>query len=186
MEILVLGLVLWTFVHLIPAMAPKLKKILVLRIGANTFKLVFTILIVMSVSLIVYGWRNSETSILYVLPDFIYPISTTILLLSYLLFASAIVPNRFLSFIRHPQLMFVITWAVAHLLMNGDIRSITLFSGMGVWAILEIAFINKRDGMRVKKPTPTLSTTIKSLTLGLILFIAIVFGHQFLSGVALY
>ncbi|MCP3675516.1 MAG: NnrU protein [Gammaproteobacteria bacterium] len=186
MEILVLGLILWIFVHLVPAMTPKLKKILVLRMGANNFKLLFTILIVSSVSLIVYGWRNSETSILYILPDFVYPISTAILLLSYLLFASAIFPNRFLSFIRHPQLMFIIAWAVAHLLVNGDIRSITLFSGMGAWAIMEIAFINKRDGVRVKKAAPTLTITIKSFVLGLVLFFATVFGHQFLSGVALY
>jgi len=34
---------------------------------------------------------------------------------------------------RHPQLMAVKIWAVAHLLVNGDVASIVLFGSMLAW-----------------------------------------------------
>jgi uncharacterized membrane protein len=37
--------------------------------------------------------------------------------------------------LRHPQLLAVKTWAVAHLLVNGDLASIMLFGGLLAWAV---------------------------------------------------
>jgi len=56
---------------------------------------------------------------------------------------------------------------------------------MGVWAILEIIFINKRDGEWEKPAKPGIFTEIKSFAVSLILFVAILYGHSYLSGVAL-
>ncbi len=59
--------------------------------------------------------------------------------------------------VRHPQLTGVSIWAFAHLMMNGDSRSIVLFGTMFIWAILSIAaLINRRDGEWVKQPVPGL------------------------------
>jgi len=186
MDIILIGLFLWISVHLIPAVTPQFKNYLLNKLGENNYKLLFTISIAFSIFLIVYGWRHSTTSFLYVLPDMIYTISSILLLFSCVLFASTILPTRLLKFIRHPQLLFVLCWSVAHLLINGDSRSVLLFSGMAIWAILEIIFINKRDGDWIKmEKNPMLSTEIKSIILSLALFAAIIFGHEYLSGIAL-
>ncbi len=44
---------------------------------------------------------------------------------------------------RHPQLTGVILWAVAHLLVNGDLASFILFGGLLVWALVEIVLLNR-------------------------------------------
>jgi uncharacterized membrane protein len=44
---------------------------------------------------------------------------------------------------RHPQLIGFKTWAVAHLLVNGDWASVILFGGLLAWAVAEVIVINR-------------------------------------------
>jgi uncharacterized membrane protein len=44
---------------------------------------------------------------------------------------------------RHPQLTAVKTWAVAHLLVNGDLPSFILFGGLLAWAVVSVILINR-------------------------------------------
>ncbi len=185
MEMIFSGLVLWILVHLIPSVTPNIKAELVSKFGENTYKLLFSILIFTALFLMIYGWRHSVTTQIYQLPGTIYPLSIFLMLCSYIIYGSAILPTRLLNTIRHPQLLSVFIWSVAHLLSNGDSRSILLFSGMGVWAILEIIFINKREGEWEKPAKPGVLTEIKSLAVSLVLFVAILYGHGYLSGVRL-
>ena len=43
---------------------------------------------------------------------------------------------------RHPMLWGQVIWAVAHLLVNGDLASIVLFGCLGIWAFIEMSLIN--------------------------------------------
>jgi uncharacterized membrane protein len=45
---------------------------------------------------------------------------------------------------RHPQLIAVKTWAIAHLLVNGDVPSLILFGGLLAWAVVEVILINRQ------------------------------------------
>jgi hypothetical protein len=45
---------------------------------------------------------------------------------------------------RHPQLTGVKTWALAHLLVNGDLPSFILFGGLLAWAVVEVILINRQ------------------------------------------
>jgi len=185
MEMIFSGLVIWILVHLIPSATPTIKSYLVNKFGENTYKSLFSILIFSALFLMIYGWRHSETFQVFQLPDYVYPIATLLMLCSYIIYGSAVIPTRLLNYIRHPQLLSVLIWSLAHLLINGDCRSILLFSGMGIWAILEIIFINKRDVEWKKPDKPNILTEIKSIAISLVLFVAILYGHSYLSGVAL-
>jgi uncharacterized membrane protein len=46
---------------------------------------------------------------------------------------------------RHPQLTGVKTWALAHLLVNGDLPSFILFGGLLAWAVVEVILINRQN-----------------------------------------
>ncbi|WP_273508737.1 NnrU family protein, partial [Planktotalea frisia] len=46
---------------------------------------------------------------------------------------------------RHPQLVAVKIWAIAHLMVNGDLASIILFGGMLVWAVASVLLINRSE-----------------------------------------
>ena len=45
------------------------------------------------------------------------------------LFAAANMPTRIRALVRHPMLLGLLLWAFAHLLANGEVRSVVLFGG---------------------------------------------------------
>jgi len=185
MELIITGLLLWSIVHLIPAAVPSLREGLISRLGENTYKLLFTLTIIISITLMVYGWKHSITTDLYQPIAILKPLALVLVFFSFLLFASAILPTRLLRLIRHPQLMFVISWALAHLLLNGDSRSVIVFGSLGIWALLEMFFINKRDGGWTKTIPPSLAQELKSLLLSIFLFAVAMIAHYYVSGIAL-
>ena len=108
-----------------------------------------------------------------------------LVLLGFILFVASGQPTRIKQYLRHPQLTGLILWAAAHLLMNGDSRSLVLFGGLGLWAILEIVFINRRDGEWVKPEVPALAQDIKILVISVVVYVAVAFAHPWLAGVAI-
>jgi len=70
------------------------------------------------------------------------------------------------------------------LLSNGDSRSIALFGGFAVWAILEIVFINKRDGEWQKPDSVPLLKDVITAVVTAVVFAALVYFHASLFGVS--
>ncbi len=62
MKLLVAGLTIWSLVHFIPSLAKPLKQKWVSQMGENGYKMAFTALILISLALIIFGWRSSVPS----------------------------------------------------------------------------------------------------------------------------
>ena len=77
-----------------------------------------------------------------------------------------------------------IFWASAHLLSNGDSRSVALFGAFGVWALFEIVMINRREGPRQGTATASGKFDLIALVVGGVAFAVIGHFHQSLFGVA--
>ena len=184
MAMLIGGIILWAVLHLIPAAAVDFRASLIRRLGGGAYKGLFSLAIVLSLVIIVFGWRSTTAAHLYVLPPFVQPLSTLLLLVAFFLFVASNMTTRVKRIIRHPQLTSVIVWSLAHLLVNGDSRSLVLFGGMALWAMLQIMFTNKRDGAWEKIEAPALSKEIIYVTASLIVFIAVIYLHPYLAGVA--
>ena len=88
-------------------------------------------------------------------------------------------------YVRHPQLTSKIVWLIAHLLVNGDSRSIILFGSMGLWAALEIIAINRRSGEWEKAAPPARPREIKGLVISLVIFAVAAYAHPYIVGVSL-
>ncbi|MBW8185447.1 NnrU family protein [Shewanella sp. NR704-98] len=80
--------------------------------------------------MIVFGWRAAPIDFVYTLPQSIKPIAMILMLIASLLFAAAKQRANIKRVIRHPQLTSVLVWSIAHLILNGDSRSLILFGGM--------------------------------------------------------
>ncbi len=186
MELLIAGLSMWTLVHLIPSIAQPLKQNWIKLLGQRGYTISFSVLILTSLVLIVFGWRNTTPFNLYVLPEITYPIAIALIIIAFVLFGAAKHPTRIKRVVRHPQLMSVIVWSSGHLLINGDSRSVLLFGWLGCWAILEIIFINRREGEWVKQPSPSWNQEFKGLAISLVIFAVAVIAHPYISGVALF
>ena len=185
MGLLIAGLLIWSVVHLIPSLAAPLKQTLITQLGEKVYKLLFTVLIFTALALIIFGWRSTVPSYLYQLPEFTRHIAMLLVLLAFILMGASNYPTRIKQFIRHPQLTGVIVWAFAHLVLNGDSRSVLLFGGMGLWAILEIILINRREGEWVKQPVPGWAREIRGLAISLVVFVVVVMLHPYIAGVSI-
>ncbi len=182
MTLLITGLLLWFMVHSTPAMAPGIKRAWISRLGENGYAISFAILIVCSLVMIVSGWRSSAPVPVYAPPVSLKPVTGLLMLLSLMLFVASAHATRVRRMVRHPQMTGVILWSVAHLLQNGDTRSIVLFGWLGIWAILEIIFINRRDGKWVKAAPPSLAIEIRYIAISLIVFAIVIYIHAHISG----
>lgn len=185
MGLLISGLLIWSLVHFSPSVAQPLKQTLVSQLGEKAYKALFAVLILAGLALIIFGWRSSVPTFLYQLPGFVRHIAMLLVLFAFILFGASSYPTRIKSVIRHPQLTGVAVWAAAHLLVNGDSRSVLLFGWIGVWAILEIVFINRREGDWVKQPTPGWAREIRGLLISLVIFVVVLMAHPYFTGVAI-
>lgn len=185
MELLIAGLLIWSLVHLTPSLAAPLKQKLLTRLGEKTYKLLFAVLMFIALAMIIFGWRNTVPEFLYQLPGFTRHIAMLLVLVAFILFGASNYPTRIKQFVRHPQLTAVVVWAFAHLLLNGDNRSVLLFGGMGLWAILEIIFINRREGEWLKQPVPGWAREVRGLVISLVIFVVVVMLHPYMTGVSI-
>jgi uncharacterized membrane protein len=95
------------------------------------------------VVLMVMGYRGNTMPDLWYPPAFLTHVNNLLMLLAVYLYAASGMKTAITRRIRHPQLTAVKTWAVAHLLVNGDLASIVLFGGLLAWAVVEVIVINR-------------------------------------------
>ncbi|MFP5305507.1 MAG: NnrU family protein [Gammaproteobacteria bacterium] len=185
MLLLILGVLLWSAAHLSKAAAPGVRAGLIGRLGEGPYKGLFALTIVASLVLIVVGWRSTLPSALWHPPAAMRHVTMLLMPFAVILFVSARAPTDIKQFMRHPQLAGVKLWALAHLLSNGELRSVVLFGSLLAWAVLEVIFINRRDGAWVKPAPVGAAKTAVSAVIGLILTAVLVYAHPWLSGMPL-
>ncbi len=184
MDLLIAGVATWSVVHLFPSIATKRRDALQEGMGRNAYRGVFALVIIGSIVMMVFGWKAAIPSSIYAPPLAGSPVVTALMLIAFILFVSAGAPTNIKRFVRHPQLTSVIVWAAAHLLANGNTRSLALFGTLGVWAILGIVFIDRRDGVR-EKPAPfPLKGDAITVVIAAVAFAIVLYLHERLFGVA--
>ena len=182
MNKLALGILLWSFTHLIPAVFAGLRKTLVSRLGENGYKGVFTLLMIVSIYLVISGWKATVPESVYMPPVWGRHVTALLMVFGFVLFLAPYPPNNIKRILRHPQLTGVAVWGIGHLLANGEGRSIVLFGGMAVWAIVEMILINRRDGTWTRPAPAPRKNDIALVGAGLVVYVVIAAAHQWLFG----
>lgn len=186
MTVLIVGVVIWVAVHLIPTLGQKSKQELIDRLGDKGYQAFFTLMILAAVGFIIAGWRSTPEEFLYVAPAWVRTLSFVLVVIAFLLIGAAHHPTMIKRFIRHPMLVGVALWAISHLLVNGTTRALVLFGGLGLWALIEIPLINRRDGAYEIPDAPAFSQEMKGVFISAIIFIAMFFLHPYFAGVSPY
>ena len=101
--------------------------------------------------------------------------------------------------IRHPVLAALGFWAAAHLVANGDLAHALMFAGFGGFAVLGMALIDRRKQRetgraewqalqaRARHAAPAFPPNAAlRLLMGFCSLTALIAGHQWLSGVAIW
>ena len=187
MTLLLLGLILWVGVHLMPSLLPDVRAALVNRIGDGPYQGLFALLILAGLLLIVFGWRRTVPTQVYRPPTGLRHPAMLLVVIGFILMAAASFPRtRIKRLIRHPQLTGVLLWALAHLLANGDSRSLLVFSVIAVWAVVSMLLINRRDVDWVKPETVMAwYGELLVVVAGVGVAVLVVRFHYYLAGVPL-
>ncbi|MEE9375658.1 MAG: NnrU family protein [Rhizobiaceae bacterium] len=181
---LILGLALWVVLHFIPSLGIGFRTSLREKFGAKNYQMWFSIGVVLSIVLMVIGWRSADQEFVYEPPEWGAHIGMLLVLLGFIFFGLSHAKTNLKQYVRHPQLTGLIMWAIGHLLANGDNLSVILFGTLGVWALVEIPLINRREGAWVKPEKVPLSAEIRPVVTGLIVFTVFFLAHPYLFGVS--
>lgn len=137
---LLLGLALWIAPHLFKRVAPAARA----RMGDRGKGLV-AIMTVAGLVLMTIGIRGAPYIHVWQPPAFLTHINNLMVLIALYLMAIAGHGVWLDRKLRHPMLIGVKTWALAHLLVNGDLYSMILFTGILAWAVVEVIVINRAE-----------------------------------------
>ncbi len=141
MTLLIVGLVLWSGAHLLKRVAPGLRA----AMGDMPGKLVVTALSLLALYLMVKGFRSADVIAVWTPPAFVTHVNNLLMLFAVYLVNLGYAPGVMRTRIRHPMLTATKTWAIAHLLVNGDLASILLFGGIFGWALVDLILINRQE-----------------------------------------
>ena len=146
LSLLIVGVALWAASHLFKRLAPGPRG----AMEDGTAKLVVTVMSVVALILMVLGYRWAEIIPVYSPMAGMGHLTDLLMLIAFVIFGAGMSKGVLWTKIRHPMLTGVIVWSVAHLLVNGDLASLILFGGMGLWAILSMLLINAQAGAWVR------------------------------------
>ncbi|MCF6292855.1 MAG: NnrU family protein, partial [Robiginitomaculum sp.] len=114
MQILQIGLALMIGIHLVPVIAP-LKAGLQAKLGANGYKGVFSLISLVGLGLIIWGMIIAPNVPVFDPPVWAKHLAFLLVPVALVLLASAHMKGRIRVIARHPMMLGVLIWAVAHL-----------------------------------------------------------------------
>lgn len=174
---LILGVILWSYSHLMKRVTPGFRA----GLGDNAGKLVATALTFVSLGLMIYGYRAAEVVTLWEPPAFLRPLSILLMLVAVVLVTLGYSRGALRSRMRHPMLTSVKVWALAHLLVNGDLASVILFGGLMAWAVLDVILINRMEpAWQRPRPGPVRNDALY-IAVSVVLFAGIGWLHTWLG-----
>lgn len=149
------------------------------------FRGVFSVILAAALALIVLGWRATDPVALYDPPAWGRHAAMALMLFAVFLFVSTRSKSNIKRLLRHPQLTGVAVWAGAHLLANGDQKSVLLFGALGIWALVEMATISRRDGPWVKPAQSNIAQDVLTAAIAVIVYGGLLYLHPYFSGISL-
>jgi uncharacterized membrane protein len=185
--ILVLGLAIFLVTHVFVSLRGA-RAMLIEQIGMSAYRGVFALVSLAGLVLIVWGYadyRSHGFVEVWSPPAFMRHVTVGLMLFAVIFIVAAFVPSQIRRRLKHPLLAGVKTWALAHLLSNGDLGSVLLFGTFLAWGVYaRIAAKRRGDVGAAAKPAPEGWTNdVIVVALGIAIFLALGFWfHPYVIG----
>ncbi len=186
MATLILGLVLFLGMHSISIFANDFRD----RVAAKSelgWKALYGIVSIVGIVLIVRGYAAArlEPTILYAPPVWLRHVTALLMLPVFILFLAPYLPGKIKQATKHPQLVAVKLWALAHLLSNGTLADVVLFGSFLAWAVADRISLKHRPARPLPGPPASAVNDIILVIVGLAAYGVFAFwAHQAWIGVA--
>jgi uncharacterized membrane protein len=110
------------------------------RIGEWPYKALFSLIALIGIGLIAYGfarYRATGWVDIWLPPRWTRHVTDVLVWPAMICMFAAYIPGEIRRVLKHPMLVGVKLWALAHLIGNGDLGSIILFGSFLAWAVLD-------------------------------------------------
>jgi uncharacterized membrane protein len=146
LAILVLGLAVFLAPHVFTACRDA-RQTLIARIGEGTYKGIYSLISLIGLILIVYGYaryRSTGWIDVWYPPAWTRHVAVALVWPAMVCIVAAYIPGRIKTALKHPMLVGIKLWALAHLISNGDLGSIVLFGALLGYAVFDRISLKRR------------------------------------------
>jgi uncharacterized membrane protein len=188
--VLVLGLILFLGPHVLVTMRPQ-RAAAIKSLGEWPYKGLFAVVSILGlyVSGKGFGMYREAGEIAVWSPPYVMRYLTQLLMWpACICVAAAYLPGDIKLILKHPMLVGVKLWAVAHLLVNGDLGGIILFGAVLAWAVYDRITLKRRsDPGGPLIPLGGRRNDIAAVIVGTILYLALgLVFHPLVVGVMVF
>jgi uncharacterized membrane protein len=187
--ILVVGLVVFLANHLFITRRDA-RAAAIARLGIHTYRALFSVVSIVGLVLIVWGYgeyRAHGMIQVWSPPAFMRHVTVGLMLIAVIVFTSAFIPSHLKAKAKHPMLAGVKTWALAHLLSNGDLGSILLFGSFLAWGVFARIAAKRRGDVGTTVAPVGYTNDIIVVAVGIVIYLALGFAfHPIVIGVPVF
>jgi len=188
MALFLVGLIIFLATHSCRIFAESWRNRMIDRIGEVKWKGSYTIISLLGFIIMVigYGQARQETMVLWQPNTFLIYIALVLNLVAFIFLAGSSPSNNAIRLkLKHPMILGVKVWALAHLISNGTLVDLILFGAFLSWAVLDFRSARKRPILMPEKADVSTKATLITIASGVILWVIFIFGlHQYLIGVS--
>ena len=174
----ILGLVIFLGAHVFVTMRGQ-RGALVKKIGEWPYRGLFSLVSIVGVVLVGYGfasYRAAGPIAVWDPPGWTRQIVVVLMWPASIMVVAAYIPGNIKRALKHPMLVGVKTWAVAHLCANGDLGGIILFGSVLLWAGYDrITLKHRSDPGAPPIPVGGMKNDIVAIVVGTIVYLALGF-----------
>jgi uncharacterized membrane protein len=188
--LLILGLVVFLGAHLFVACRGQ-RAALIASIGEWPYKALFSLVSLAGLILIGYGYAHYRATgwidvwspprwTVYITQLLMWPASICV--------AAAYIRGDIWRTLKHPMLVGIKTWALAHLISNGDLGSIVLFGSFLAWAVVgRISLKHRTDAGALPIPAGGKRNDWIAIGVGTLLYLALgLLFHPLVIGIPVF
>ena len=187
MFLLLLGLIIFFAVHSISIVNEPWRNAMLERMGPAGWRLAYSVVALIGLVLIVYGYglARQQPLLVYMPTLWMHRIAVVLLIPVTILLLATYLPGRISAAAKHPMLLAIKLWALAHLLANGMVSDLFLFGSFLVWAVIGRISMKRRQPRSISLLEPSTRNDVIAIVGGLLLYGFIVLWlHGVLFGVA--
>jgi uncharacterized membrane protein len=186
MAILILGLVVFLGAHSFTTFRDA-RASLIAKIGEGPYKGLYGLVSLVGFVLIVIGYgqyRANGYIQVWDPPTGLRHLTLLLMWFAFVALVAAYSPGAIKTRLKHPMLVAVKIWALAHLLANGDLGSMVLFGAFLAWAVYDRISVKRRPKLRLPAGSAPGRGDVIALLVGTIAYFAMISLHPLLIGVS--
>jgi uncharacterized membrane protein len=189
MLVLVLGIIVFLGAHTLTTFRETRTR-LVERLGIGPYKGLYSLVSLAGFVLIVWGFARYRAEAwvqLWTPPEGMRHLTVALMWFAFVALACANpAPGRIRGWLRHPMLVAVKIWALAHLLANGDAGGMLLFISFLAWAVFDRIAVKRRGDAGASRLNAFTGADAVDLAIGTVAYGAMILLHPYLIGVAVF